>query len=148
MIFDRITNLETYAKGDEKLTAIVEFLKANPVEILDDGRHELSLGVYANVGAGPVRDGGDFEVHRRYADLQLMAEGSEIMEWAHLSDMTGGTEYNGEGDFQLFSCQPAGTVSLKVYPGYFAIFYPQDGHKPSLRLDHDFSRKIIFKIPV
>lgn len=148
MIFDRIANLKTYAKGDEKLTAVIDFLKSHPAETLADGRHELSLGVYANVGSGSVRDAGDFEAHRKYADLQLIVEGSEIMEWAHLSDMTNGTQYNESGDFQLFSCQPVPTVPLRVYPGYFVIFYPQDGHKPSIRLDHDISRKVIFKIPV
>lgn len=148
MIFDRISNIAVYAKGDEKLAVIAEFLKVNPAETLADGRHELSLGIFANVGGGPVRDEGDFEVHRRYADLQLVVEGSEIMEWAHLDAMTNGTQYNEEGDFQLFSCQPAEASALKVYPGCFAIFYPQDGHKPSMRLDHDASRKVIFKIPV
>ena len=148
MIFDRIANLETYAKNDEKLTAIVEFLKAHPAETLADGRHELSLGIYANVSTGPVRDSGDFEAHRKYADLQLMVEGSEIMEWAHLNDMTNATDYSESNDCQFFACQPAATSALKVYPGYFAIFYPQDGHKPLIHLDHDASRKVIFKIPV
>lgn len=148
MIFDRISNLETYAKNDEKLTAIVEFLKAHPVETLADGRHELGMGVYANVSTGPVRDEGNFEAHRKYADLQLMVEGCEIMEWAHLNDMTNAADYSEVNDIQFFACQPAATTALKVYPGFFAIFYPQDGHKPLMRLDGETSRKVIFKIPV
>jgi len=148
MIFDRISNLETYAKHDEKLTAIAEFLKEHPAETLCDGRHNLTLGIYANVSTGPVRDSGPFEAHRKYADLQLMVEGSEIMEWAHLSDMTNAADYSEANDCQFFACQPAAASALKVYPGYFAIFYPQDGHKPLIRLDHETSRKVIFKIPV
>lgn len=148
MIFDRIHNLGTYAAGDEKLIAIVKFLDAYPVANLTDGRYELSMGIYANVGSGPVRDTGGFEVHRRYADLQLVIDGSEVMEWAYLDELTDGAEYNEEGDFQIFASCAAETLSLKVYPGSFAIFYPQDGHKPSLRLAHDFSRKVIFKIPL
>ena len=148
MIFDRISNLGTYAENNEKLTAIVEFLKKNPFDTLADGRHELDLGIYANVGSGAVRDSGDFEVHRRYADLQLIVEGSELMEWAPLDELTNGGDYKAEGDIQFFACQPAAAAPLKFYRGYFAGFYPQDGLKPSLRLDHDSSRKIVFKIPV
>lgn len=148
MIFDRISNLETYAESNEKLAAISEFLKKHPFAALADGRHELGLGIYANVVSGAVRDDGNFEAHRRYADLQLVVEGSEVMEWAHLDELIDGEDYDAKGDIQFFAGQPAAAVALKVYRGYFAVFYPQDGHKPSMRLDHDICRKIIFKIPV
>ena len=146
MILDRIDNLKFYGVFDKKLAAIVEFLKTHPT--LSDGHYELDMGIYVNVGSGTVRDSGDFEVHRRYADLQWVIEGSEVIEWASLSVMRSSTEYNEAGDYQLFSDAAGETVALKLTPGYFAIFYPQDGHKPSLRLNHDVSRKAIFKIPL
>lgn len=146
MIFDHIGNLETYARGDTKLTAVVDYLKAHPM--LEDGRHALENGAYVNVGSGDVRDDGDFEAHRRYIDLQLLLEGSEAMEYAPLSALRVGTDYSKAGDYQLFSDRPSETIVLKLYPGAFAVFYPQDAHKPSLRLENDRSRKAIFKIPV
>ena len=148
MIFDHISNLGCYAEKNEKLAVIAEFLSTHPADTLVDGRHELPEGIYVNVSSGPVRDDGVFEVHRRYADLQLVIEGSEIMEWAHLSELSDGAAYNAEGDYQLFSCQPSAALTLKVCCGYFAVFYPQDGHKASLRLNHDVCRKAVFKIPI
>ena len=148
MIFDHISGLETYARGDARLTAVAEFLKAHPAQTLADGRHELGKGAFVNVGDVPAREDGDFEAHRRYIDLQLVIKGSERMQWAHLSCMRSGGEYNERGDFQLFSGPCAEAAELKAYPGYFAVFYPQDAHKPSLHLDHAVSRKAVFKIPV
>jgi len=37
---------------------------------------------------------------------------------------------------------------MKLLPGRFAILYPQDAHKPLIRIEADSVRKIIFKIPV
>ena len=148
MILDHISNLETYSKGDEKLAAIAAFLAEHPAETLADGRHELGLGIYANVSTSAVRDSGDFEVHRRYADLQLVVDGSEVMEWAHLDDLSVPGEYDATADIQFYASATGSAATLKLYAGSFAVFYPQDGHKPVLRLDHDFSRKVVFKIPV
>lgn len=146
MIFDHIDHLKVYAANDKKLSAIVDYLKQNPE--LKDGHYELTDGIYVNVGPGTVRDSGDFEAHRNYIDLQLLLDGSERIDWAPLSAMTAKTDYDAAADCQMFSCCPSKTAILKLYPGFFAVFYPQDGHKPLLHLDHKESRKAIFKIPV
>ena len=148
MIFDHISNLGMYAKQDAKLNVILEFLKQHPAETLAEGRHDMDMGIYANVSTVTVRENGDFEAHRRYADLQLVVGGSEIIEWMGLKDLNETTQYNEESDIQFFSGDAPAAIPLKLYPGNFAIFYPQDGHKPCLRLDHDTSFKVVFKIPM
>lgn len=148
MIFDDAKYLDFYAKNDPKLQVVVDFLKTNPMEELQPGRYDLDKGVYALVNESATRTEGPYEVHRKYADLQLMVRGGEIIEWALLDDMTNGNEYNEEGDCQLFECAPASAIGMKLLPGRFAILYPQDAHKPLIRIEADSVRKIIFKIPV
>lgn len=147
MLFDRIENLDKLQSAFPALARIRAFLESHPT--LDDGRCELGEGIYANVSHNILRDAGVFEVHRRYADLQLVLEGSEIIQWASLKDLTQGTEYDAEKDAQFFDCAPVCTATLKMDPGFFALFWPQDGHKPLLRMSgNDKNRKIVFKIPV
>lgn len=148
MIFDDVKYLDFYAKNDPKLQVVVDFLKVNPMEQLQPGRYDLEQGVYALVNESATRTEGPYEAHRKYADLQLMVCGGEIIEWALLDDMTNGSEYNEEGDCQLFECAPASAIGMKLLPGRFAILYPQDAHKPLIRIEADSVRKIIFKIPV
>ena len=148
MVFDRIFNLETYAKGDERLKLIAEFLLEHPSETLADGRYDLPNGIFVNVSVSPTRSDGDYEVHRKYIDLQLILEGDEIIRWAHLSRLNGEPPYDAQNDIQFFSGNQEAGASLRLNAGDFVIFYPQDGHKPLLRLKTEFSRKAVFKIPV
>lgn len=148
VIFDHISNLGIYAKGDKKLEVVADFLKKYPMESLADGRHELGMGIYVNVGSNVVFGEGKFEVHRRYADIQLVIDGSERMEWEHLDDLQNATEYSEAKDIQFFAQCIVAPIELNVYKGNFALFYPQDGHKPGLRLNHDSCRKAVFKIPL
>lgn len=148
MIFDDVCHLSFYAQNDPKLQTVVDFIKTNPLEDLRPGRYELAHGVYAMVNESSVRTDGPYEAHRKYADLQLMVQGGEILDWAPLEDMTDAGVYDDAGDFQLFQCNPESAVHMKLLPGRFAILYPQDAHKPLIRLEADSVRKIIFKIPV
>lgn len=148
MIYDELKNLGYYANGNEKLAAIQRFLQENPLQTLADGRHELSHGVYCVAGEFDVRDSGAFEAHRNYADMQLGISGSEVLEWAALEDMQNAAAYDAEKDIQLFDCAPEKMLALPISEGWFVIVYPQDAHKPLMRLHDDRSRKAIFKIPV
>ena len=148
MIYDELENLNYYAGAGERLGVIFQYLKDNPLETLKDGRHDLEQGVYCVVGDFDVQEHGAFEAHRRYADMHLIIRGGEVMEWAPLHDLSGAGAYDESKDIQLFECAPKRMIPLPLTAGVFAILYPQDAHKPLIRLQSDTSRKVIFKIPV
>lgn len=148
MIYDALNNLRLYANINGGLRAVCAFVENNEITALADGRYELENGVYAMVGTHDTRTAGKYEAHRRYADLQLILQGSEIIEYAHLSDMTNADAYDESGDSILFDCDPQNKICLKMLPMRFAFLLPEDAHKPLMYLNDKQSRKIIFKIPV
>ena len=146
MVLDRIENLDAYLPALPALARVREYLAASG-GMLPDGGAELGSGVRVNVAENALAQTGRYEAHRRFIDLQLVLEGSEAMEWAPLDELSGGG-YDEARDIEFFEGEPAGGVSLGLTAGMFAIFYPQDAHKPGLRHRHDRARKAVFKIPV
>ena len=114
---------------------------------LPDGGAELGGGVRVNVAENALAQTGRYQAHRRFIDLQRGLEGSEAMEWAPLDELSGGG-YDEARDIEFFEGEPAGGAALGLTAGMFAIFYPQDAHKPGLRHRPARARKAVFKIPV
>lgn len=148
MIYDSLEHLDQYAARDPLLAVVRDFVKSCDLSALEPGRIDLSDGVYALVSDNRTRTRGKFEAHRRYADLQLILDGDEIIACAPIGDMRGGEGYDAEGDAELFDCAPESAVEVRLRAMQFLILYPQDAHKPLMRWRSDTSRKIIFKIPV
>ncbi len=89
------------------------------------------------------------EVHRRYAELQYMAEGCELIGY-----------YPDRGDNQIledcleekdtlyYQENPlAGEVMLPMTPGTYAVFFPEDVHRPFCQAEGPARvKKIVVKI--
>ena len=52
--------------------------------------------------------------------------------------------YNEEQDIAFYIDKP--TAYTKIYPGQFAIYFPEDGHAPGIGQGN--IRKVVIKIPV
>ena len=146
MIFDHIGNHEKYGKMHPYFREAFAFL-ANAGD-LQNGRHELSGGMYANVSEGDARpeDEMQFEAHRKYIDLQFLISGSERLIWGDGNRLPHVTEYSEENDCYFLSGKGQG---IDVYPGDFYILYPEDAHKPGCSAGMpSHYRKIIVKVPV
>lgn len=89
------------------------------------------------------------EVHRRYAELQYMAEGSELMGF-----------YPDKGDNEMMQdcLEEKDTIYYKenprseekmllMTPGTYAVFFPEDVHRPFCQTDAPARvKKIVIKI--
>jgi biofilm protein TabA len=69
-----------------------------------------------------------FEAHRIHADLQFVASGEEAIYYSPLARLRENTAYSAEKDVAFFDGED--DIPLVMLPGSFAIFLPQDGHKP------------------
>ena len=121
------------------------------VVLRDDGRYDIDGdNVYALVQSyGTVAPAEKkYESHRIYADIQYVAEGSELILYAPIAELHAATAYDGAKDFLLYG-DPAATTPLLLGPGRFAIFLPQDGHKPGC-IDRTACRmkKVVIKVRV
>jgi YhcH/YjgK/YiaL family protein len=63
-----------------------------------------------------------------------------------INDLTQETVYDPEKDVNFFSNTKNG-CPLVMTPGCFAIFFPQDTHKPLVRHQQNFTKKMVIKIP-
>lgn len=94
------------------------------------------------------RPEGFFESHRKYVDLQLIVAGEELMEVADIARLRVSEPYVEERDLVKYA-DVAGASLLRMRPGDAALFFPSDGHMPSLQLHGPAPvRKVVVKIPV
>jgi len=148
MILDELKNWRRYAALAELRTAF-EFLERNAdgaalgetrVEI--DGDRVFALP--QSYRPKPVSEG-RFEAHRRYADVQYVASGREMIGHAPGEPLTVETPYDAQKDL-IFYAQPASYSALALPAGWFAVFHPNEAHMPGCRLDSDEQvRKIVVK---
>ncbi len=118
---------------------------------LPDGRYEIDgERVFALVQryetlAGEPR----FEAHRRYADVQYLAAGAEIIAAAPLAALSVTEAYDAGRDV-CFGAVPAGRASrLALAAGELAILYPEDAHAPRLAAGAPAAvTKIVVKVEI
>ncbi|MGH8020289.1 MAG: YhcH/YjgK/YiaL family protein [Opitutaceae bacterium] len=150
MIIDTLENAGRYAALHPLFAAGFDYLRRFKPDTAD-GRHEIEgdslFALVQTVQTGPAAEK-RFEAHRRYIDIQYVAPGSEIMEYSALDDLRPTGTFDEQKDFGLFH-DPASATRLLVDAGSFAIYYPQDGHKPCCSAGAPATvRKIVIKAAV
>lgn len=73
-----------------------------------------------------------FETHRTHIDLQFTISGAELIDWRLANEMRADGPFVEEKDLQFYL--PEETQStVHMRPGHFAIFFPQDAHRPKVK---------------
>lgn len=94
---------------------------------------------------GP-RDKFRWETHREYIDLQYIAGGGELIEWAPAAKLSADVPYDPATDFQYYA-EATPDQTLRMSDGLFVFLLPQDGHKPLVANGADTHvHKVIAKI--
>jgi len=148
MILDELKNWRCY-EALRELKPAFEFLEANAGKSLPEGRVEIDgdrlFALVQTYPPKPVAEA-EFEAHRRYADVQYIAAGAEMIGWAPTDGLEVTTPYDDAKDIGFYA-QPARYTPAAVPAGSFAVFYPQDAHMPCCRLDSDEPvHKIVVKV--
>jgi YhcH/YjgK/YiaL family protein len=148
MIFDSIANFKIYQDIHPLFRLVAKFLDEHPLQAFPIGKQELGNGIYFIVSEDRTKERrkGFIECHQKYMDIQLIIRGSEKIGICHKNGCTVGS-YDQEQDYQKLK----GTVNwLILQPGYFMIFFPQDGHMPQIQTarKQELVRKIVFKVPI
>lgn len=113
-------------------------------------RVELSGGSFAleQVYEPRLRPEGFFESHRKYADVQVIVAGEELMEVEDISRLIVSQPFLAERDLIKYADTAVASV-LRMRTGDIAVFFPEDGHMPSLRWRAPgLVRKTVVKVPV
>ena len=150
MIYDKIDNLEIYACISEDIRCGLEWLRdVNPD--IEKGVYELSPRVKAIVSeytTKKVNENG-FEAHRDYIDIQYLISGSEKICCLPLAYLKETKAYNAEIDAAFYVEDDVKPLETLIGNGFFAVFFPQDGHKPGVNVVKSIMvKKVIVKVQI
>lgn len=140
MILDKITNAASYFEISTNLKAGFEYILKTDLTNLPVGRHEiLPNEVFALVSEYETKlpENCKPEAHRVYGDIQFMVAGKELIGYVPLNGQKESIPYSEEKDIAFFEAE---TNQLVLSEGMFAVFFPQDIHRPSMMAD--FQEKI------
>lgn len=132
MIFDKLENAKLYKGISARLDKALEVAASENFSAMEEGKYEVdSDNIFYMVqryNTEPI-DGGKLEAHRKYIDIQVIADGKEIIGFESLNDQAVDTEYDSEGDYVLY--EPTSSMTkLEISKGQFCILWPEDLHMP------------------
>lgn len=149
MILDKLENAAFYPGISENLKKGFEYLKNTDLTAVEVGRYEIDgKNVFALVSEYDSKKPEDcrLEAHQVYADIQYIVSGKEAIGFATLNGQTITSEYNPDKDIVFFSGE---TTPLILEAGMFAVFYPQDVHRPCMQINGpEKVKKVVIKVKI
>ena len=146
MIIDTIGNLCKYVGLNPLFADVVEFLKTNDLNALEEGKHPIrdkELFVNIQMAKGRTREAAVLESHREMIDIQIPIDAEETYGYSPVVDLPD-FEYSAEKDMTKYGETKSQTY-VTCKPGQMAIFFPQDGHAPCISMAPEI-KKAIFKV--
>lgn len=150
MILGHIEDKNLRHNLPESIWNAFDFIRNNDLSKLEDGKYIIDGDLlFVNVMTVDTvsNDSKSCEVHQNYADIQILIEGEELMEFSTSSiNSNSVTEYDEKTDFQLVDPnEPISTVILQA--NMFAVFFPYEPHKPTCSVNETKTiRKAVIKI--
>jgi biofilm protein TabA len=133
------------------LQKALDFLRQVRPGTLKEGRIEIAGDqAFALVQLYETRAGEPtFEAHRKYLDIQYMAEGEEIIGWALIDRMAVDAAYDAAKDVCLGRVPAADVTPVRLSAGQLAVLYPTDAHAPKMAAGAPRAvKKIVVKVAV
>jgi YhcH/YjgK/YiaL family protein len=150
MIADILKNNHLYECISPRIKTSLEYIAKTDFSVMEPGKYEIdgsNIFVLVQAYDSIPREQGKWECHRKYIDIQYIAEGVEQIGVNSISKMKVTTEYNhekdiaflgGDGDYVTFS------------KGSYGIFFPEDAHQPKIAPGNVSGKvkKVVVKIKV
>ena len=144
MIRDKLKHYKEYERLSDNIKNGLEYLESTDFSKLKDGRYELFGNCYVNIQTYTTKDDADFEAHREFADLQYIISGEEQIGVTDYNNCKTTIDYDPIKDIEFLSGEGA---FFTLNEGEFMILYPEDAHKPSIKIDTPKEvRKAVVKI--
>ena len=157
-----IGTVDAAARRQEEYPPVIDealaYLRSHDFTKLAEGRYyprgkEHGEEMYADVQRYETKAAKECypEAHKRYADVQFVAEGCEYLGWCPFSpELQVHAAYNDVLDIAFFErLVPESTIMLQ--PGSFAVLYPEDVHAPRMATEDGPGKpvtKVVVKISV
>ena len=129
MILDTLDAIGKYAGISPSFETAVRWLQETDPDALEPGRTDIDgEKVYAVVSENLLEPREPaFEVHRRYADIQVILRGREGFRYGRE-----GKELSGKPENGVWFCEADRQVPFELEEGGFTVFLPGEAHAPGL----------------
>lgn len=150
MILDKIENADLYFDSVPGMERFMQFFNDNDLETFPAGKLRLDGDdLFINIidlNSRPKKEV-PMEAHRDYIDIQVPLTTTETMGYKAQEDCQEMLQEYDEGkDLELYNDESVAEFQVPV--GYFAVFFPSDGHRPGLIPEGTKLRKLIVKTRV
>jgi YhcH/YjgK/YiaL family protein len=149
MVYDKIDNLENYKGLSEDIYEGLKFLK-NATPDLACGIHVINPRVKAIVSEYETKlvNENGYEAHRGFIDIQYLLEGKEKNCCQPIEKLNETNPYKEEIDAAFYEAEIP-VQELILGNGYFAIYWPQDGHMSCLSAEGvEIVKKVVVKVEI
>lgn len=148
MVADIIEHASLYYDLSPGIKTALKYLACTDLLAAEPGRHELDDGCFALVQdyTTAPREQKRWEAHRKYIDVQYIANGVEAVGYAACTELRAVEAYNEAGDIGWFEGEGS---FINACAGAFVILFPHDAHMPGAALGSPGPvRKVVVKVPV
>lgn len=149
MIYDTLNNIAFYKGLSPDIYEGLKFLQQVNPDIAV-GTYQLTPNVKAIVSEYTTKEVNEngYEAHRRNIDIQYLLKGNEKIAYLPVEELSETKPYSEETDAAFYNAVSGHTPSnLPLRSGYFAIFFPQDGHMPCLSVNEpEKVKKVVVKV--
>ena len=149
MIYDTLNNIAFYKGLSPDIYEGLKFLQQVNPDIAV-GTYQLTPNVKAIVSEYTTKEVNEngYEAHRQNIDIQFLLKGEEKIACLPVEELSETKPYSEETDVAFYNAvSDLKPSNLPLHPGYFAIFFPQDGHMPQLCANEpEKVKKVVVKV--
>lgn len=126
------------------------FLKSTDLETIAPGKYVVDGdNVFISVMEGPTKDleAARWEAHKKYIDIQYVINGKEKMGVVPVDKAAVTVNFDNAKDIGFYTAQEKDSKYYEATPKAFLIFFPNDVHRPGIRVEGcDSTKKLVVKI--
>lgn len=149
MIVDQLVHCDIYKSLSKNFNKAFEFLINENINKLETGKHFIEgdeVFVIVSEYKTKLLSEARWEAHKKYADIQMLISGEELIGYAPADEAKITQEYNREKDIMFLDLTGE---YINLTPGRFAVFFPHDAHQPGITANSPQQvKKIVVKVHI
>jgi biofilm protein TabA len=153
MIVDRLDNWKIYFRSPVWETIFVQLQPLNentPAMGKKIKDNDIILKVFSCETIEPTSPEAELESHKKYIDIHTIIAKSETIEWYPTAVLKIIKPYDATEDEVYYERPQPACASLNMYPGIFAMFWPNDAHMSRLQVagKSEVIKKAVMKVSI
>ena len=150
MIIGKVQDLERYKGLSKEIDEAIDYVLNTNLFKLEIGKYVINENVIVNRQRYIGKDYQDAapETHKKFIDLQIVLRGREGFGYSHIYNPSLKVKdpYNEEKDIEKYTVKDEALYEMGERS--FALVFPEDVHRPAIKLDDNYIEKVVIKIRI